>query len=56
MGRAVTKSGVAARRVEVSDLLYNKPINPPPFAASRRLLAQAARRDSRAGYRHRWAD
>jgi len=39
--------------LEVKGMLSNKPINPTHFAASRRLLAQAARRDSRAGYRQR---
>lgn len=47
--RAVTEGGVAARGVEVKGLLSNNPFNPTRFAASRRLLAQAARRDSRAG-------
>jgi len=54
--RAVTEGGVVARVLEVKDLLSNKPINPTHIAASRRLLAQAARRGSRAGYRQRWAD
>jgi hypothetical protein len=40
----------------MNDWLYNKPINPTPFAASRRLLAQAARHGSCAGYRHRCTD
>jgi hypothetical protein len=44
---------VAAAEGNVSAKLSNKPINPTPFAASRRLLAQAARRDSCAGYRQR---
>jgi len=47
---------VAATEGNVNAKLSNKPINPTPFAASRRLLAQAARRDSCAGYRHRWPD
>jgi hypothetical protein len=46
---------VAAEVVEPEAQLYNKPINPTPFAASRRLLAQASRRGSCAGYRHRYA-
>jgi hypothetical protein len=37
----------------VKGVLPNKPINPTRFAASRRLLAQASRRASRAGYRQR---
>ena len=44
---------VAAAEGNVGAKLSNKPINPTPFAASRRLLAQAARRDSCAGYRQR---
>ena len=40
---------VAAAEGNVGAKLSNKPINPTPFAASRRLLAQAARRDSCAG-------
>ena len=44
---------VAASEGNVSAKPFNKPINPTPFAASRRLLAQAARRGSCAGYRHR---
>jgi len=51
--RAVIEGGVAARVLEVKDLLSNKPMNPTHFAASRRLRAQAARRGSRAGYRRR---
>jgi hypothetical protein len=51
--RAATEGGVAAVVAEVEAKLSNKPINPTHFAASRRLLAQAARRVSRAGYRHR---
>jgi hypothetical protein len=35
--------------------LSNKPIKPSRFAASRRLLAQASRRFSRAAYRQRYA-
>jgi hypothetical protein len=54
--RAVTEGGGAARELEVNDWLYNKPINPTPFTASRRLLPQAARRGSFAGYRQRWTD
>jgi len=54
--RTVTEGGVVARVLEVKDLLSNKPINPTPFAASRRLLSQASRRGSRAGYRPRWTD
>jgi len=46
---------VAAEGAEVEAKLSNQPINPTPFAASRRLLAQAARRGSRAGYRQRYA-
>jgi hypothetical protein len=42
-----------AQVAEVKDLLSNKPINPTQFAASCRLLAQAAHRVSRAGYRQR---
>jgi hypothetical protein len=38
----------------VKGVPYNKPMNPTHFAASRRLLAQASRRGSRAGYRHRY--
>jgi hypothetical protein len=37
----------------VKGVLPNKPINPTRFSASRRLLAQASRRASRAGYRQR---
>ncbi len=44
---------VVAEVVVVKAVLSNKPINPTPFAASRRLLAQAARRGSCAGYRQR---
>jgi len=47
---------VAADVVVVEAELSNKPINPTHFAASRRLRAQASRRFSRAGYRHRYAD
>jgi hypothetical protein len=47
---------VAAEELELESQLSNKPMNPTPFAASRRLLAQAARRGSCAGYRQRWAD
>jgi len=47
---------VAAAEGNVNAKLSNKPINPTPFAASRRLLAQAARRDSCAGYRQRSAE
>jgi hypothetical protein len=39
--------------LEVEGVLSNKPMNPTRFAASRRLLAQASRRVSRAGYRQR---
>jgi hypothetical protein len=46
----------AAAEGNVSAVPFNKPINPTHFAASCRLLAQAARRVSRAGYRHRSAD
>jgi hypothetical protein len=44
---------VAAWEGKISTVLFNKPINPTHFAASRRLRAQAARRVSRAGYRRR---
>jgi hypothetical protein len=54
--RAVTEGGDSAGELEVNDWLYNKPINPTPFAASRRLLSQAARPGSCAGYRHRCTD
>jgi len=47
---------VAAAEGNVNAKLSNKPINPTPFAASRRLLAQAARRGSCAGYRQRCTD
>ena len=54
--RTVAERGVAARKVEVRALLSNQPINPTHSAASCRLLAQAARRGSRAGYRQRYTD
>ena len=44
---------VAASEGNVKAKPSNKPINPTPFAASRRLLTQATRRGSCAGYRHR---
>jgi hypothetical protein len=47
---------VVALEVNVKAEPSNKPINPTLFAASCRLLAQAARRVSRAGYRQRSAD
>ena len=54
--RAVTEGGVAARGVEVEAKLSNKRINATRFAASRRLLAHAARRGSCARYAPRSAD
>ena len=51
--RAVTVGGFAALEANVNAVLSNKPINPTHFAASRRLLAQASRRFSCAGYRQR---
>jgi len=39
--------------MNVKGVPYNKAINPMHFAASCRLRAQAARRDSRTGYRQR---
>jgi hypothetical protein len=44
---------VVAEELNVKGELSNKPMNPTPCAASRRLLAQAARRGLCAGYRHR---
>jgi len=46
--RAITEGGVAAREVEWKGELFNNPFKPTRFAASRRLLAQASRRLSRA--------
>ena len=54
--RSLGSPGMAVRAGEANSVKrrpHNKPINPPHFAASRRLLAQAARRGSRAGYRQR---
>jgi hypothetical protein len=39
--------------MNVKGVPSNKPMNPTHFAASRRLLAQAPRRFSCAGYRRR---
>jgi hypothetical protein len=39
--------------LNVKGVPSNKPINPTHFAASRRLLSQALRRFSCAGYRQR---
>jgi len=44
---------VAAEELELESQLSNKPMNPTPFAASRRLLAQASCRGSCARYAHR---
>jgi len=51
--RPITEGGGHRMVVDVKAPQSNKPINPTHFAASRRLLAQAARRVSRAGYRQR---